>query len=146
MRPQYVAPDSSYNVRVEAFESQFRRLQRDGYILHISSPIVRAGIPQEPLTSNTGAKAHSASKHLITSDRRPRCQRASNYWQHSALSLSLQLAPAMSQKNLSLLNRFRSSQHTQANTNNIPNGVLTLGWAPAPTPITSSYDEGVYAC
>lgn len=125
MQPQDVVTEALPKVRYEAFESQFRRLELSGYISNKDTTMLPAGIFQEPLTSSKGAPTHSVSKHQFKSDRRLRCQRASNYWQHSALSLSLLPVRASSRsKNLSSLTqpRFRLSQCTQANTSNTLTG------------------------
>jgi hypothetical protein len=138
MKPQDVAQGPLPKCRYEAFESQLRPSQWEGCILYKDSTMLSAGISQEPLTSSKGATTHSVSSHHFKSDRRLRCQRASNYWQHSALSLSLLPVPASSRsKNLSLLTQpqFRLSQYTPANTSN----TLT-GRAFAPTPTTPLAD------
>ena len=133
MQPQDVATQVLPKVRYEAFESQLRRLELSGYILNKDSTMLPAGISQEPLTSSNGASTHSVLKHQFKSDRRLRCQRASNYWQHSALSLSLLPVRASSR---SLTHpQFRLSQCTQANTSN----TLT-GRAFSPTPTTPLTD------
>ena len=125
MQPQDVVTEALPKVRYEAFESQFRRLELSGYISNKDTTMLPAGIFQEPLTSSKGAPTHSVSKHQFKSDRRLRCQRASNYWQHSALSLSLLPVRASSRsKNLSSLTQpqFRLSQCKQANTSNTLTG------------------------
>ena len=125
MQPQDVATEALPKVRYEAFESQFRRLELSGYISNKDTTMLPAGIFQEPLTSSKGAPTHSVSKHQFKSDRRLRCQRASNYWQHSALSLLLLPVRANSRsKNLSSLTQpqFRLSQCKQANTSNTLTG------------------------
>ncbi len=138
MQPQDVATEALPKVRYEAFESQFRRLELSGYISNKDTTMLAAGIFQEPLTSSKGAPTHSVSKHQFKSDRRLRCQRASNYWQHSALSLLLLPVRASSRpKNLSSLTQpqFRLSQCKQENTSN----TLT-GWAFSPTSTTPLTD------
>ena len=125
MQPQDFVTEALPKVRYEAFESQFRRLELSGYISNKDTTMLPAGIFQEPLTSSKGAPTHSVSKHQFKSDRRLRCQRASNYWQHSALSLSLLPVRASSRsKNLSSLTQpqFRLSQCKQANTSNTLTG------------------------
>ena len=125
MQPQDVVTEALPKVRYEAFESQFRRLELSGYISNKDTTMLPAGIFQEPLTSSKGAPTHSVSKHQFKSDRRLRCQRASNYWQHSALSLLLPPVRASSRsKNLSSLTQpqFRLSQCKQANTSNTLTG------------------------
>ena len=125
MQPQDVVTEALPKVRYEAFESQFRRLELSGYISNKDTTMLPAGIFQEPLTSSKGAPTHSVSKHQFKSDRRLRCQRASNYWQHSALSLLLLPVRASSRpKNLSSLTQpqFRLSQCKQANTSNTLTG------------------------
>lgn len=125
MQPQDVATEALPKVRYEAFESQFRRLELSGYISNKDTTMLPAGIFQEPLTSSKGAPTHSVSKHQFKSDRRLRCQRASNYWQHLALSLLLLPVRASSRsKNLSSLTQpqFRLSQCKQANTSNTLTG------------------------
>ena len=140
MQAQYVAARPSTNAPFEALESHFRPLQRDGFIFNKDSTMLPTGISQEALTSSKDASAHSVSKHPISSNRRHRCQRASNYWQHSALSLLLLPVRASSRsKNLSCLTQplFRLSQCRQANTSNLPKGNLSTKWAVAPTSTTS---------
>ena len=140
MQPQHVAAHSSTNAPSEALESHFRSTRRDGYILNKDSTMLPTGISQEALTLSKGATAHSVSKHPFSSNRRLRCQRASNYWQHSALSLLLLPVRASSRsKNLSWLTQplFRLSQYTQANISNLPKGNLSTKWAVAPTSTTS---------
>ena len=125
MQPQDVVTEALPKVRYEAFKSQFRRLELSGYISNKDTTMLPAGIFQEPLTSSKGAPTHSVSKHQFKSDRRLRCQRASNYWQHSALSLLLLPVRASSRsKNLSSLTQpqFRLSQCKQANTSNTLTG------------------------
>ena len=139
MLPQHVAAQPPIKARSEALESHFRPLQRDGYIMDKDSTMFPSRISQEALTLSTDATAHPVSKHSFKNNRRHRCQRASNYWQLSALSLSLLPVRASSRsKNLSLLTqpRFRLSQYTQANTSNI----LT-GWAFALT-LTTPFSDG----
>jgi hypothetical protein len=141
MHPQDVATEALPRVRYETFEAQVRRLESGGYISNKDSTMLPAGISQEPHTSSKGASTHSVSKPQFKSDRRLRCQRASNYWQHSALSLSLLPVRASSRsKNLSSLiqPQFRLSQCTQANTSN----TLT-GRAFTPTPTTPLIDDQV---
>jgi hypothetical protein len=141
MHPQDVATEALPRVRYETFEAQVRRLEPGGYISNKDSTMLPAGISQEPHTSSKGASTHSVSKPQFKSDRRLRCQRASNYWQHSALSLSLLPVRASSRsKNLSSLTQpqFRLSQCTQANTSN----TLT-GRAFTPTPTTPLIDDQV---
>jgi hypothetical protein len=138
MHPQYVAIRSSTKGPSEALESQFRSMPRDGYISNKDSIMLPAGISQETLTSSTDVTAQSVSEHSFFSNRRHRCQRASNYWQLSALSLSLLPVRASSRsKNLSLLTqpRFRLSQYTPANTSN----TLTR-WALLPASTTPQID------
>jgi len=120
MQAQDVATQVLPKVRYEAFESQVRRLELSGYISNKDYTMFPAGISQEPLTSSKGASTHSVSKHQFKSDRRLRCQRASNYWQHSALSLSLRRVRASSR--LLTQPQFRLSQCTQANTSNTLTG------------------------
>ena len=120
MQAQDVATQVLPKVRYEAFESQVRRLELSGYISNKDYTMFPAGISQEPLTSSKGASTHSVSKHQFKSDRRLRCQRASNYWQHSALSLSL--LPVRASSRLLTQPQFRFSQCTQANTSNTLTG------------------------
>jgi len=120
MQAQDVATQVLPKVRYEAFESQVRRLELSGYISNKDYTMFPAGISQEPLTSSKGASTHSVSKHQFKSDRRLRCQRASNYWQHSALSLSL--LPVRASSRLLTQPQFRLSQCTQANTSNTLTG------------------------
>ena len=120
MQAQDVATQVLPKVRYEAFESQVRRLELSGYISNKDYTMFPAGISQEPLTSSKGASTHSVSKHQFKSDRRLRCQRASNYWQHSALSLSLR--PVRASSRLLTQPQFRLSQCTQANTSNTLTG------------------------
>ena len=120
MQPQDVVTEALPKVRYEAFESQFRRLELSGYISNKDTTMLPAGIFQEPLTSSRGAPTHSVSKHQFKSDRRLRCQRASNYWQHSALSLSL--LPVRASSRSLTQPQFRLSQCTQENTSNTLTG------------------------
>lgn len=120
MQAQDVATQVLPKVRCEAFESQVRRLELSGYISNKDYTMLPAGISQEPLTSSKGASTYSVSKHQFKSDRRLRCQRASNYWQHSALSLSL--LPVRASSRLLTQPQFRLSQCTQANTSNTLTG------------------------
>ena len=127
----YVAQKVVGHHRFEALETHVRLSVRYACIFHKDSPMLPSGISQETLTSSTGALVQDALKRLFRSDRRLRCQRASNYWLHSASSLLLLPVRASSRsKNLSLLTQplFRLSQHRQANTSN-----LLTKWAFAPT-------------
>ena len=138
MLTQHVAAQPPIKARSEALESHFRPLQRAGYIMDKDSTMFPSRISQEALTLSTDATAHPVSKHSFKSNRRHRCQRASNYWQHLALSLLLLPVRASSRsKNLSFWTQpqFRLSQYTQANTSN----TLT-GWAFAPTLTTPCSD------
>jgi len=153
MQAQDVANQAFATLRFEAFESQMRLLKEYGYILDKDSTMLRKGLPQETLTSSTGGTAHSVSSRPFKRVRRQRCQRASNYSQHSVLSPLLQHVPASSRsKNMSLLSpiRFRSSQSTPANTNKSPIGDLNTGWASSPTPTMPLTDDqwvkGAYTC
>lgn len=131
MAPLYVAQSTGIFHRFEALETHLCLSVRYAYIFHKDSPMFPSGLSQETLTSNTGVSVQSALRHLFISYRRLRCQRASNYWLHSALSLLLLPVRASSRsKNLSLLTQplFRLSQHRQANTSN-----LLTKWASAPT-------------
>ena len=129
MQPQYVAMRSAPKGCFEALESQTRRIERDGCILDKDSTMLQTRISQETLTLSTVATTHSVSKHPFSSNRRLRCQRASNYWQHLALSsLLLPVRASSRSKNLSWSSQSRLSQSKPANTSN-----TFTEWASAPT-------------
>lgn len=138
MQPQHVALSTSSNGSPDAQATQIRRLSAPlaacGYLFDADSTISGPKETQDFLTSLRGGRAHVASNRSIESYRRLRCQRASNFWQHSALSPSLLPVRASSRsKNMWLLiqSRSRSSQHTPVNTSKT--GFTGRAFAPTPT-------------
>ena len=138
MRPQHVAPRPSTNCAPDAQATQIRPFAGGlfccGYLFDTISRNCTARKIQDFLTSVPWSKAHVASAGHIQSDRRLRCRRASNFWQHSALSPWLLPVRASSRsKNLSLLiqSQSRSSRHTPVNTSN--SGLTGRAFAPTPT-------------
>lgn len=128
MQHQNDATEVQTKSHYEAFESHIRRLELSGYILQKDSATMIPGISQDPLTPSNSASAHSVSVPQFNSDRRLRCQRVSNYWQHLALSLSL--LPVRANRKLENQHQFRLNQRRPANTNNISTG---RAFSPAPT-------------
>ncbi|MFT6022860.1 MAG: hypothetical protein ACI9PY_000971 [Ascidiaceihabitans sp.] len=144
MQPQHVAPHCSSNGSPDAPATQIRASEPCGYLFDTISRNYGARKSQGFLTSVPRSRARVASKGHFLSDRRLRCQRASNYWQHSALSLLLLPVRASSRsKNLSWLiqSRSRLSRHTPVNTSKT--GLTGRAFAPTPT---ASLIKGSAAC
>lgn len=129
MRPQYVVIQPLLDNAFEALESQIRRLHCNGCLSLRKSPMLSKGISQETLTLVEGTAVRSVPMSILKSDRRHRCQRASNYWLHSVLSLWLRPVPVSKKlKNLLWSSPFRKSQYKLVNTSN-----TLVEWALAPT-------------
>lgn len=121
MDTQHVAAHFLCGQVFEALKTQLRRLGGCGYLFRTFSPMIPQGNSNRSPTSLEGVGAHFASLQVIESDRRLRCQRASNCWQPSVLSpLLLPVRVSSRPKNLSWLIQSRSARnrHTQASTSN----------------------------
>lgn len=121
MDAQYVAHRCSCDGGFEALKTQLRRLPACGYLFRAFSPMLGHGNSNRTPTSLEGVGAHFASLQVIESDRRLRCQRASNCWQRSVLSPWLLPVRVSSRpKNLSWLiqNRSAKNRHIQVSTSN----------------------------
>lgn len=120
MHPQHLAAQPQSATATAALESHFRRLGSSPYAMAMNCSKVTARNTDVSLTSNPGSSWHEAVSDPLNSDRRLRCQRASNYWPHSALSQPFQLAPQSSRKNTSWLHPSpsRLSPYTQVSTSN----------------------------
>lgn len=120
MQPQHVETGCAATRANEALASQNRRLKAQAYQSHPVLRILAAGNTVVFPTSEPGRAGHVAVRRSINNNRRPRCPRASNCWQHSALLPLYRPAQAAKPKKNTLWltqSRSRLNQPTQANTN-----------------------------
>ncbi len=125
MKPQYMGGNPLSCKEIEALESHSRRLMRIRYQWQITSCNVPSRNTQVSLTSESGCARHEAVPRPINNDRRLKCQRALNCWQHSALLRPSRLAQAARlTKNTLWLHPSpsRLSQLTQVSTSKTPRG------------------------
>ena len=119
MQPQHLAAQCSCECSIEALPSQTRRLHRAGYVFAADCSMVTSRTTQVFLTSVTVRVRQFNDARTTHTDRRLRCQRASNSWQPLVSSpLLLPVRPARPKKNmlLSSPSPSRLSQHTQVST------------------------------
>lgn len=118
MQPQHLARGPSYAPQTAALESQCRRSERPPYAIQPACGNVFPRNTHVSLTANHGSNRHEAVSGPSNSDRRLRCQRASHFWPHSALSQPFRPVPPSSKKNMLLSHPSpsRLSQYTQAST------------------------------
>ena len=118
MQPQHLARGPSCAPQTAALESQCRRSERPPYAIQPACGNVFPRNTHVSLTANHGSNRHEAVSGPSNSDRRLRCQRASHFWPHSALSQPFRPAPPSSKKNMLLSHPSpsRLSQYTQAST------------------------------
>ena len=143
MKPQYIGAKQALRPANEALESHCRRLNCTRYQWQITSSNVPSRNTQVSLTSESGRARHQAVPRPINNDRRLRCQRALNCWQHSALLQPYRPAQAAKQtKNTLWLHPSlsRLSQLTQVSTSKTTNG-FKVGQASAPVLTTTSFSR-----
>jgi hypothetical protein len=131
MQPQDVAVLGSCESFIEALPSQTRSLNLAGYVFPKGCSMLTPRNTQVSLTSKTERAGPSWPARSNNTDRRPRCPRASNSWQRSALlpqSRPVLLASLTKSSSWSTPSPSRLSLHTQASTNK------NLGQAFAPVP------------
>jgi len=133
MQPQHLAQGAACALPTATLESHSCRLERAPYAIQPACGKVFARNTRVSLTANPGSNWHEAVSDPSYSDRRLRCQRASHFWPHSALSQPFRPAHPSSKKNtlLSHPSPSRLSQYTQASTSKTCRGqahapVLTL--------------------
>jgi hypothetical protein len=139
MQPQHVGACYSSCGRIDALASQGPRLSVEPYLMKGVSIMVQVGNTQVSLTSETGRARHLAVQCPLDRNRRPRCPRASNSLQRSALLPQSRHVPAARLTKNTLLfsqSQSRLSQSTQANTSKpVATDKTGQASAPASTPI-----------
>lgn len=120
MTPQHLADRSSGDAVFEAFEPQPRSNASYGCIFDPMSDKIGIGCTQATITSKRRQAGLQGTVGSFVSDRSKRCPRASSFLPRLAWLLQLLHVPSQHRKSssLSILNRFRLSQSTPANTNN----------------------------
>ena len=113
MKPQDLGASRVSNAQNEALESHCRRLSEIPYQWQITSSSVRSRNTQVSLTSESGRARHQAVPRPTNIDRRLKCQRALNCWQHSALLQPYQPAQAVKQTKNTLWLHLSPSQLSQ---------------------------------
>ena len=146
MRPLYVGARARAVPQYEALASQNRRLRVTRYQFDKTWNNVRPRNTHVSLTSEPGCARLIAVQHLIASNRRLRCPRASK---SSLCSVSLQLsqhaaAAARPKKNSLWLTprRSRLSRFTLASTSKTCRG---QAFAPVP-PLSDNFHPGLIPC
>ena len=132
MRPQHLARPACKVSQIEALPSQTRRLIDTGYASSPLSTMVQTRNTEVSLNSETGRVRQYNNARPPYSNRRLRCQRASNSWQPLVLlPLCPHVRPDSQTRNSSWLSPSPSqlSQHTPANTSK-----RNLGQASASAP------------
>jgi hypothetical protein len=126
MHPQYVAGHNSSKQEVEALESHAPFVRAQECQNDANSAMVRAGCTKATAKTELRQAGSFGPVRFDYIVRRQRCQRASNYWQWSALWPSLQPATQVVRKSLSwsIRNPFRSSQFIPANINSTVAGLV----------------------
>lgn len=118
MGAQYIAEYGGNERKFAALSSQNSASDLLRYPQAIRSGIVRTGRSLLRLESIAGHMAFYECRFRTTSDRRYRCQRASNFWQQWALWSSLLPVRASSRsKNLSWLIQSRSAKSPSSRAN-----------------------------
>lgn len=132
MQPQYLAQSPLVERATAALPPHLCRLKSSPYAISRNCGNVWARNTQVSLTSKPGSHWHEAVSDPSNSDRRLRCQRASQCWPHSALSQPFRHAHQSSKKNMLWLHPSpsRLSQYTQASTSKTCRG---RAYAPVPT-------------
>lgn len=122
MQAQYVAIQRSPFGQNDARTPQTARFKGGRYQMNTFSRMFRTRNTQVSLTSEPGFARHEAVPGPFETNRRHRCQRASNSWQQSVSSPLLALVQAgRPTRNTWWLSQSpsQSSQHTQASTSKL---------------------------
>jgi hypothetical protein len=119
MQPQHVAAQRSSCELIDVMASHNGRLKVEPYHMNRVSCMHVLGNTQVSLTSAHGRATHIAAQRPSDRNRRPRCPRASNSSQRSALLLQSQRVQVARQTKNTLLfspSPSRLSPYTQAST------------------------------